>query len=153
MSRPCLRGATLGATARPGEAFEANVDSLYILRAPRALKMFRSLFGHSLITLVFTETSVMILTGDVSPLSPAVEGAEQGMFSVIENSALAALGGVTTRPAGTSPPRPPAARPVSDGTPATRSNAPGATERHFAAASPRGRSHSPTRRPRPLNAS
>jgi len=30
-SRPCLRGATLGATARPGEAFEANVDSLHIL--------------------------------------------------------------------------------------------------------------------------
>jgi len=70
----CGGGEALHWGRRPGprQPFSANVDLLHILRAPRALKMFRSLFGHSLITLVFTETSVMILTGDVSPLSPAV---------------------------------------------------------------------------------
>ncbi len=77
--------------------------------------------------------------------TPAL-GTEQGR-------AGASLGGATTgrgdeataRQAGTPPTRPPAARTVSDGTPATRSEATGATERSFAAASQYGRhtSHVP----------
>jgi len=70
------------------------------------------------------------------------------MFSLTENPALAALGGVTTgrgadstmRQAGTPPTRSPPARTVNDGTPAPRSEATGATERRFAAASLKGRS-------------
>jgi len=68
--------------------------------------------------------------------TPAL-GTEQG-------SAGASLGGATTgrgddtttRHAGTPLTKPPAARTTSDGTPATRSAATGATERSFAAASP-----------------
>ncbi len=52
------------------------------------------------------------------------------------------------------PTRPPAARTVSDGAPATRSKATGATERSFVAASQfRGAPTPPTRSLRPLSAS
>jgi len=59
------------------------------------------------------------------PCVTAVEGAEQGVFcGPAKLVALAALGRSTTRQAGASP----------FGTPTTRSNATGATERRFVAA-------------------
>ncbi len=79
------------------------------------------------------------------------------MFSLTENPALAALGGVTTgrgadstmRQAGTPPTRSPSARTVNDGTPAPRSEATGATERRFAAASHKGVPHTSHAPPAP----
>jgi len=73
--------------------------------------------------------------------TPAL-GAEQGSAGATLGTSTTGRGtDSTTRQAGTPPTRPPAARTVSDGTPATRSEATGATERRFAAASHRRRSH------------
>ncbi len=62
-------------------------------------------------------------------------GGEQGSAGASLGSSTTGRGdGATARHAGTPPTRPSAARTVNDGTPATRSEATGATERSFAAA-------------------